>query len=127
MKYFNGNIESLTLENTYFRKVLFTGEHSQLVLMSLKPKEEIGVEVHKVDQFFRIELGSAKFIIDGTEITAGAQDAVIVPSGSEHNVINIGNDDVKLYTVYSPANHKDGTIHKTKDDALKAEEEEHKN
>ena len=121
MKYFNGAIESLTLENTFFRKVIFTASHSQLVLMSLKPAEEIGKEIHTEDQFFRLEQGSAKFIINGEEITAGASDAVIVPAGSEHNVINVGTEDLKLYTIYSPAHHKDGTIHKTKQEALDAE------
>jgi mannose-6-phosphate isomerase-like protein (cupin superfamily) len=105
MKYFNGNIEALTLENTFFRKVIFTAKHSQLVLMSLKPGEEIGEEVHTEDQFFRLEQGSAKFIIDGEVTTADASDAVVVPASSEHNVINVGNEDLKLYTIYSPAHH----------------------
>ena len=123
MTHYLDNIEEVTLKNNNFRKVLFTGNHSQLVVMSLKRNEEIGMEVHpNVDQFFRIEQGRAKFIIDGKEMLAEKNFAVIVPAGSEHNVINNGLADLKLYTIYSPANHPDGTIHKTKEDALKAEE-----
>ncbi len=123
MMHYLDNIEEVTLKNNNFRKVLFTGDHSQLVVMSLKRGEEIGMEVHpNVDQFFRIEQGRAKFIIDGKEMLAEKNFAVIVPAGSEHNVINNGLAELKLYTIYSPANHPDGTIHKTKEDALKAEE-----
>jgi mannose-6-phosphate isomerase-like protein (cupin superfamily) len=126
MKPYFGNIERLTLDNAYFRQVLWTGKYCQLVLMSLKPGEEIGQEVHKtVDQFFRLDQGEAKFIIDGREFTAKDGDAVIVPAGAEHNVINTGKEDLKLYTIYSPPNHPDGTIHKTLAEAMKAEEEEH--
>jgi len=114
------NIEEKALGNSYFREVVFTGKYCQLVLMSLKPGEEIGSEVHKkVDQFFRIEKGSAKVIIDGIEslVTDGA--GIIVPAGSEHNIINLStSSDLKLYTIYSPPNHKDGVIHKTKKDAI---------
>ena len=113
-------IEEKTLGNSYFREVVFTGKYCQLVLMSLKPGEEIGSEVHKkVDQFFRIEKGRAKVIIDGIEslVTDGA--GIIVPAGSEHNIINLStSSDLKLYTIYSPPNHKDGVIHKTKKDAM---------
>jgi mannose-6-phosphate isomerase-like protein (cupin superfamily) len=125
MNNYHANIEKLTLENTNFRKVLYTGAHSQLVLMCLKPNEEIGVEVHHVDQFFRLEQGQAKFILDGKETFASAHDAVIVGAETEHNVINVGSEDLKLYTIYSPANHPAGTIHKTKAEAMEAEEKEH--
>ena len=125
MKGYIDNIEKLTLENENFRKVLYTGKHSQLVLMSLKPNEDIGLEVHpNVDQFFRIEKGQGKVIIDGIEHEISDGSAVIVPSGSEHNVINTSaTESLKLYTIYSPANHKDGTIHETKEIAMANEEE----
>ena len=118
------NIEELTLKNSYFRQVLFTGKYCQLVLMNLKPQEEIGMEVHpNVDQFFRFESGEGKVIIAGEEYSVKNGEAVIVPAGSQHNVINISQtEDLKLYTIYSPPNHPDGTIHKTKEDAMKAEE-----
>jgi mannose-6-phosphate isomerase-like protein (cupin superfamily) len=121
---YKGNIEKSTLDNSYFRQVLFTGMHSQLVLMNLKPNEEIGMETHSnVDQFFRFEAGEGKVIIDGEEHSVTDGDAVIVPAGSEHNVINTSIDkDLKLYTIYSPPNHPDGTIHKTKEEAMQAEE-----
>lgn len=125
MKAYIGNIEDLTLKNSYFRQVLFTGTESQLVVMCLKPGEEIGAEVHpEVDQFFRIEKGKAKIEVDdSSEYTVGDGDAIIIPAGMKHNVINIsGSEDLKLYTIYSPPNHPDGTIHKTKDEAMKAEE-----
>lgn len=114
-----GNIEKLTLENSNFRKVLYTGEYSQLVLMSLKPLEEIGFEIHdNVDQFFRFEKGAGKVIINESEYSVSDGDAIIVPAGSNHNIINTSdNSELKLYTLYSPANHKDGTIHATKADA----------
>ncbi|MFH1827009.1 MAG: cupin domain-containing protein [bacterium] len=126
MKGFLDNIEKLTLENTYFRKVLFTGQHSQLVLMSLAPNEEIGEEVHEVtDQFLRIEQGEGKAIIDGEEQAIKDDDAIIVPAGSIHNIINTSSEkELKLYTIYSPAHHKDGTIHKTKAEA-DADTEDH--
>jgi mannose-6-phosphate isomerase-like protein (cupin superfamily) len=125
---FHGNIERLTLENNFFRKVLYTGKYAQLVLMCLQPGEEIGNEVHqKVDQFFRLEQGEAKFILNGSEeFIAQDSDAVIVPAGTFHNVINNSKmKQLKLYTVYSPPNHPDGTVHKTKAEADKAEEHEH--
>jgi len=119
-----GPIEKQTLSNNYFRQVLFTGKYAQLVVMSLQPGEEIGNEVHnKVDQFFRLEEGEAKFVFGGKEehlVKNG--DAVIVPAGTLHNVINTSSKNtLKLYTIYSPPNHPDGTIHKTKADALAAE------
>lgn len=124
---FAGNIEKETLKNNYFRKVLFTGKYAQLVVMCLQQGEEIGNEVHKtVDQFFRIEQGEAKFILNGKEVhIAKNSDAVIVPAGTFHNVINISNGQLKLYTIYSPPNHPDKTIHKTKADAEKAEQSKH--
>jgi len=119
-KGYYANIEKLTLDNTDFRRVLYTGEHCQLVLMSLKPNEEIGEEVHeKVDQFFRFELGNGKVIINEFEYNVSNGDVIIVPAGSKHNVINISEStDLRLYTLYSPANHIDGTIHKTKADEV---------
>lgn len=125
MSGYYGNIEELTLKNSYFRQVLFTGKHTQLVMMNLKAGEEIGMEVHEtVDQFFRFEKGQGKVIIDATVYQVKDGDAVIVPAGCQHNVINTSNtDELKLYTLYSPPNHPDGTIHKTKEDAIKAEKE----
>ncbi len=119
-----GSIEKATLKNKYFRQVLFTGKHSQLVVMCLQPREEIGEEVHKnVDQFFRIEGGKAKFIFKGKEKhLVGDGDAVVVPAGTRHNVINASaTKSLKLYTIYSPPNHPDGTVHKTKVEAEAAE------
>jgi mannose-6-phosphate isomerase-like protein (cupin superfamily) len=125
MKGFNANIETLTLENDNFRKVLYTGKHSQLVLMSLKPLEEIGMEVHQDnDQFFRFEKGQGKVIIDGNEYAVMDGSAIIVPSGAQHNVVNVSEtDDLKLYTIYSPAHHQDGIVRATKIEAESSEEE----
>ncbi|MFA5999795.1 MAG: cupin domain-containing protein [Candidatus Paceibacterota bacterium] len=123
-KGYKNNIEKLTQGNNDFRRVLYTGAESQLVLMSLAVGEEIGEEVHSDnDQFFRFESGNGKVIINDTtyEVTDG--DAVIVPKGAKHNVINAGGTALKLYTIYSPAHHKDGTIHTTKAEALASEEE----
>jgi mannose-6-phosphate isomerase-like protein (cupin superfamily) len=123
-----GPIESLTIKNGYFRQVLFTGKHCQLVVMCLQPAEEIGNEVHhNVDQFFRIESGEARFIFNGKEEhLAKDGDAVVVSAGTYHNVINVSKTKaLKLYTVYSPPNHPDGTIHKTKAEAEEAEKHEH--
>jgi len=119
MKGFSANIEKDTLKNDNFRKVLYTSKHSQLVLMSLKPNEEIGMEVHSEnDQFFRFEKGIGKVIIDGNEYEVGDGSAIVVPSGAEHNVINMSDiEDLKLYTIYSPAHHKDGVIRATKKEA----------
>ena len=119
-----GPIEKATEKNKYFRRVLFTGKHLQLVVMSLQPKEEIGNEVHEqVDQFFRIEEGRAKFVFNGTEEhRVGAGGAVVVPAGTYHNVINTSpTKPLKLYTVYTPPQHPDGTVHKTKAEAEAAE------
>ncbi|MGC8651053.1 MAG: cupin domain-containing protein [Minisyncoccia bacterium] len=125
MKGYITNIEEGTLENNNFRKVLYTAHHSQLVLMTLKPQEEIGMEVHpESDQFFRFEQGEGKVIIDGNEYEVKDGFAAIVPAGAEHNIINTSEtEDLKLYTIYSPAHHKDGTIHSTKAEAEANEEE----
>ncbi len=119
MKGFHTNIEKDTLANSNFRKVLYTGKHSQLVLMSLKPKEEIGAEVHlDNDQFFRFEKGQGKCIIDGHEYDLSDGVSIVVPAGAKHNIINTSEtDDLKLYTIYSPAHHKDGIIRATKEEA----------
>jgi mannose-6-phosphate isomerase-like protein (cupin superfamily) len=122
MQGFNANIEKDTLENENFRKVLYTGKNSQLVLMSLKPKEDIGEEVHDVDQFFRIESGKGQVIIDGNVYDVSDGSAVIIPAGSKHNVKNIGGELLQMYTIYSPPHHADKTIHKTKKDALVSDE-----
>ncbi len=125
---FVGDIEKLTEKNKYFRQVLYTGKYAQLVVMCLQPGEEIGNEVHpNVDQFFRIEEGEAKFVFNGKEehlVHDGG--AVIVPAGTFHNVINTSSmEALQLYTIYSPPNHPDGTIHKTKAEAEAAEAAHH--
>jgi mannose-6-phosphate isomerase-like protein (cupin superfamily) len=119
MKGFSNNIEELTLQNENFRKVLYTASHSQLVLMSLKPNEDIGMEIHEAnDQFFRFESGEGKVIVDGNEYAIKDGFAVIVPAGAEHNVINTSSsNELKLYTIYSPAHHKDGVTRVTKAEA----------
>jgi len=123
-KGYKDNIEKLTRENENFRKVLYTAERSQLVLMSLLPGEEIGFEVHPDnDQFFRFEAGKGKVVINDTEYDVTDGDAVIVPKGSTHNVTNTGTERLKLYTLYSPAHHKDGVIELTKAEAEASEEE----
>ncbi len=124
MQGYHANIEKLTLENENFRKVLYTAKHSQLVLMKLNPGEEIGAEVHEDhDQFFRFEAGVGKVVIDETEYVVMDGDAIVVPAGANHNVINTSDSEaLKLYTIYSPAEHKDGTIHATKAEALAGEE-----
>lgn len=117
-KAYKSNIESLTQENENFRKVLYTGEKTQLVLMSLKPREEIGEEVHdENDQFFRFEAGQGKVVINETVYEVGDGDVVIVPRGAKHNVINTGEADLKLYTLYSPPHHQDGVVRATKAEA----------
>jgi len=124
MKGFTINLEEATLSNKYFRKVLYTAKHSQLVLMSIKPGEDIGEEIHQLDQFIRCEAGEGKSIIDGIEHQLRDGHVVIIPSGSLHNIVNTSKtEDLKLYTVYSPANHRDGIIHETREDAMKDEEE----
>lgn len=113
------DIEKATLDNTYFRKVLFTGPKSQLVLMTLKPGEDIGKETHDdIDQFVRVEAGTGKAVIDGKEHALKDGSAVVIPAGSEHNVINTSsNEPLKLYTIYTPPEHPDSTVHKTKAEA----------
>lgn len=121
-----GNIEKITEENEYFRQVIFTGKYAQLVVMCLAPNEEIGMEVHPmVDQFFRIETGEGRVILNGEEHLVKNGDAIVVPAGTEHNVINTSSDlHLKLYTIYTPPQHKDGVIHKTKTEA-EADETDH--
>ena len=118
MKGFVINIEEATLENNYFRKVLYTTKNSHLVLMSLKPGEDIGEEIHHLDQFIRCERGEGKAILDGVRHKISDGFSVSVPAGAKHNIINTSTDmPLKLYTVYSPPNHRDGVIHKTKAEA----------
>lgn len=125
MKGYVINIEKATIENDNFRKVLYTAKNSQLVLMSLKPGEEIGMEMHTLDQFFRVESGEGKAILDGVEHKIEDGSAIVIPAGTNHNIINTSQDKaMKLYTIYSPPNHQDGVIHLTKVDAM-ADEEEH--
>lgn len=125
MKGFSANIERETLKNDNFRKVLYTAKHSQLVLMSLKPQEEIGMEVHPDnDQFFRFEKGQGKCIIDGNEYELKDGSAIVVPAGAQHNVINTSaKESLKLYTIYSPAHHQDGIVRSTKAEAVSQEAE----
>lgn len=118
MKGFVGDIEKLTEGNNDYRRVLYTGKHLQLVLMALQPGEDIGEEVHAGhDQFFRIEAGQGEVLIDGSRHPVKADDAVIVPSGALHNVINTGTEPLKLYTLYAPPEHRDGVVHPRKVDA----------
>jgi mannose-6-phosphate isomerase-like protein (cupin superfamily) len=119
MKGFSTNIEKDTLENGNYRKVVYTGKHSQLVLMSLTPGEEIGMEIHADnDQFFRFEQGQGKVVIDGNEYQVSDGSAIVVPAGAEHNVTNVSEtEDLKLYTIYSPAHHQDGLVRATKAEA----------
>lgn len=125
MKGFFTNIEQDTIENDNFRKVLYTGKNSQLVLMSLKPGEDIGEEIHhENDQFFRFEQGEGKCIIDDNEYLVSDGSAIVIPAGANHNVINTSSDtDLRLYTIYSPAHHKDGIIRKTKEEAEENDED----
>ena len=117
MKGFVQDIESHAIGNTDFRRVLYTAKHCQLVLMALKPKEEIGAEVHTLDQFFRVESGTGEAVLDGVRTKIRAGFAVVVPAGSNHNIINTGEVPLKLYTLYSPPNHRDGVVHRTREDA----------
>ena len=121
------NIEKKSLENKYFREVLFTGPHSQLVVMSIAPGDDIGMETHKdVDQFFRVEAGIGRAILNGKEHDLEDGSAVVIPAGTEHNIINRSKSEpLKVYTIYSPPNHPDGTIHKDKAEALASEKEHH--
>jgi mannose-6-phosphate isomerase-like protein (cupin superfamily) len=125
MKGFSADIENSTLKNEKYRKVLYTGKHSQLVLMCLKPKEEIGMEVHaENDQFFRFEQGQGKCIIDGHEYALKDGSAIVVPAGARHNIVNTSStENLKLYTIYSPPHHKDGIVRSTKAEAESNEAE----
>ena len=125
MKGFKTEIENEAVANTNFRKVLYTSKYNQLVLMSLRPNEEIGMETHQSnDQFFRVEKGHGKCLIDGHEYELNDGDAVVVPSGALHNIINLSDsEDLKLYTIYSPPHHKDGLLKATKKDAEENGEE----
>jgi mannose-6-phosphate isomerase-like protein (cupin superfamily) len=117
MKGFVQDIEDLAIKNTAFRRVLYTAKHCQLVVMALKPKEEIGAEVHTLDQFFRVEAGTGEAILDGVRTAIRAGFAVVVPAGANHNIINTGNIPLKFYTMYAPPNHRDGVVQHTPDDA----------
>ena len=117
MKGYITNIEKATIENTDYRRVLYTAKNSQLVLMNIRPGEEIGEEVHHLDQFIRVEQGKCKVALDGVEHVLEDDYTVMIPAGTKHNVINIGETELKLYSIYSPPEHKDATIHKTKADA----------
>jgi len=124
-KGYKQNIEELTINNSNFREVVYTGENLQLVLMSLKPKEDIGEEIHEEnDQFFRIDKGTGKVLINETEYDVSDGDAIVVPKGANHNVINTSEtEDLKLYTIYTPPHHKDGIVRSTKEDAEQNEED----
>ncbi|MBS1131710.1 MAG: Cupin region [Proteobacteria bacterium] len=117
MNGFVQDIEKLALENDDFRQVLYTAKNSQLVLMALKPQEDIGAEIHKVDQFFRVEEGTGEAVLNGARTPIQAGFAVLVPAGVNHNIINTGTVPLKLYTLYAPPNHRDGVIHKSRSDA----------
>ena len=124
MKGFKGNIEKKTLDNDNFRKVSYTGSHLQLVLMCLKPGEEIGEEIHENnDQFFRFESGSGKCTIDENNYQVTDGDAILVPAGAKHNVINTGDEPFKMYTIYGPPNHQDGIVRATKEEADRKDEQ----
>jgi mannose-6-phosphate isomerase-like protein (cupin superfamily) len=122
MKGFVQDIEGLAIKNDKFRQVLYTARNCQLVVMALKPKEEIGAEVHKLDQFFRVEEGSGEAVLDGVHTAIKAGFAVLVPAGTNHNIINTGSVPLKLYTLYAPPNHRDGVVHETRADAEKDNE-----
>lgn len=122
MKGYVANIEEDTLRNKDFRRVLYTAKNSQLVLMNLRPNEDIGEEVHTLDQFIRVEAGNGVAILDGVEHRLSDGFAVVIPAGTRHNIVNVGSDELKLYTIYSPPEHRDGTIHATKSQAIENEE-----
>lgn len=123
MKGYISNIEKETLDNDNFRKVLYTDKKSQLVLMSLEPNEEIGEEIHEVDQFLRIEQGKGEAILDGVEHEISDGFAILVPAGAKHNIINGSEGKMKLYTIYCPPEHKKDTLHITKEDAMNDSED----
>ena len=117
MKGFVQDIEGLAIKNDEFRRVVYTAKNCQLVVMALKPKEEIGAEIHKLDQFFRVEEGTGEAVLDGVRTAIQAGWAVVVPAGTNHNIVNTGNVPMKLYTLYAPPNHRDGVVHHTRKDA----------
>src|SRR5450756_2398561 len=117
MKGFVQDIESIAVKNEDFRQVLYTAKNCQLVVMSLKPKEDIGAEVHKLDQFFRVEEGTGEAVLDGVRTAIREGFAIVVPAGTNHNIINTGSSPLKLYTLYTPPNHRDGVVHHTRADA----------
>lgn len=117
MKGFIQSIEKIAIANQDFRQVLYTAKNCQLVVMSLKPKEEIGMEVHKLDQFFRVEEGDGEAVLDGVRTPVSAGFAILIPAGTNHNIINVGDSPLKLYTLYAPPNHRDGVVHHTRADA----------
>lgn len=117
-KGFVQNIETLATQNDKFRQVLYTAKHCQLVLMALSPKEDIGAEVHQLDQFFRVEEGSGEVVLNNVRTPIGAGFVVVVPAGARHNIINTGTVPMKLYTLYSPPNHRDGVVHATRAEAM---------
>ena len=117
MKGYVQDIEGLAVKNADFRQVLYTAQHCQLVLMALQPKEEIGAEVHTLDQFFRVEEGTGEAVLDGVRTTIRAGFAVVVPAGTTHNIINTDTVPLKLYTLYAPPNHRDGVVHHTRKEA----------
>ncbi len=123
MKGFVGDIERLSVDNSDFRRVLYTSGHCQLVLMSIVPGGEIGMEVHHLDQFFRVEEGSGEAILDGVSTPIRAGFAVLVPAGVNHNIVNTGSVPLKLYTLYAPPNHRDGVVHHTREEAEADSEE----
>ncbi len=117
MKGFVQDIEDVAIKNEAFRRVLYTATNCQLVVMALGPKEDIGAEVHKLDQFFRVEEGTGEAVLDGVRTPVRAGFAVLVPAGTHHNIINTGDAPLKLYTLYAPPNHRDGVVHQTRADA----------
>src|SRR6476661_4087545 len=117
MKGFVQDIEGLAVKNNEFRRVLYTAKHCQLVVMALKPREEIGTEIHTLDQFFRVEEGTGEAVLDGVRTAIGPGFGVVVPAGANHNIINTGGVPLKLYTLYAPPNHRDGVLHHTRHDA----------
>jgi len=123
MKGFVKDIEGIAVKNEDFRQVLYTAKNCQLVVMALKPKEEIGMEVHQLDQFFRVEEGKGEAVLDGIRTVISAGFAVLVPAGTNHNIINTGSAPLKLYTLYSPPNHRDGVVHHTRAEAEKDSEQ----
>lgn len=117
MKGFVKDIEAITIKNDEFRQVLYTAKNCQLVVMAIKPTEEIGAEVHNLDQFFRVEEGTGEAVLDGVHTAISAGFALLVPAGTNHNIINTGSVSLKLYTLYAPPNHRDGVVHRTRADA----------